>query len=392
MGCLPAGFGVSYRMRRLLLISWLVALGACRPAPPAEIRIGVIGHFEGPSRLSSGVPAQLGARLAARELNATGGVVIGGVPHRIVLVERPTAMRPDAAASVARELINLDSVHAIVGPQFSALALAAGAVAEAAEIPLIAPMASAAPVTAGRTFVTRLAFLDATQGRVLAHFAYDSLGLRRVAALHNAASTYGQDIVALFSREFQARGGTIADIVTYDVDDAASRPQAVRRVVASRPEAVLLPNFSVRDSLDLRLMRTLGFRGRLLGSDSWDAVLLERRADVLGAILTANWDRRADRPELHAFLAAFAEAYPGEQAKATAAASYDAIRLLAAAAARAGTRTGRPVSDALRSTGTYRGAFGSYRFTGSGDPDRGAVLLEVVRDSTNVRAVVSPPT
>lgn len=377
-------------MRRVRLLLLLGLLTACRQERPAEFRIGLIGHFEGPSRVSSGVPAQLGARLAVAELNAAGGVSIGGVPHRVVLVDRATAMRPDAAASVARELVNLDSVHAIVGPQFSALAVAAGAVAEAAEVPMIAPMASAAPVTAGRRFVTRLAFLDAMQGRVLARFAYDSLGLRRVAALHNAASTYGQDIVALFSREFEARGGVMAGIVTYDEDDAASRPAAVARTVATRPDAVLLPNFSVRDSMDLRVMRDRGFRGRLLGSDSWDAVLLERRADVLGAILTANWDRRADRPELRAFLTGFAAAYPGEPAKATAAASYDAVRLLAAAAARAGTRTGRAVSDALRGGGPYRGAFGSYRFVGTGDPERGAAVLEVVKDSTVLRALSTP--
>lgn len=379
-----------FGMRRIAVLL-CGALAACRPERTPEYRIGLIGHFEGPSRLSSGVPAQLGAKLAIAELNAAGGVSIGGVKHRVVLVDRPTAMRPDAAASVARELVNLDSVHAIVGPQFSALAVAAGAVAEAAEVPMITPMASAAPVTAGRAFVTRLAFLDATQGRVLAHFAYDSLGLRRVAALHNAASTYGQDIVALFSREFQARGGSIAGIVTYDEDDPTSRPQAVARVIDTRPDAILMPNFSVRDSNDLKAMRARGFGGRLLGSDSWDAVLLERRAEVLGAVLTANWDRRSDRPEVRAFITAFASAYPGEVAKATAAASYDAVRLLAAAAAQAGTRAGRGVSDALRTRGTYQGVFGTYRFNGTGDPDRGAVVLEVVKDSTILRTVVLPP-
>jgi hypothetical protein len=46
--------------------------------------------------------------------------------------------------------------------------------------------------------------------------------------------------------------------------------------------------------------------------------------------------------------------------------------------------------DSLRATGVYEGAFGRYRFVGTGDPERGASLLEVTSDSTRVRAVVAP--
>lgn len=368
----------------------LALLGACRPTPPAELRLGLIGIYDGPARLSSGLPAQQGAALAARELNAAGGVVIQGVPHRVVIVDKGTAARPDAAASVARELVNLDSVDAIIGPQTSSLAEAAGAVAEASDVPLIAPMASAAPVTAGRTMVTRLAFLDAVQGRVLADFAFDSLRLRRVAAIHNAASSYGRDIVGLFTRQFADRGGVVTSVETYDADAPETRQAALRRAAAGRPAAILMPNFSVRDSLELRTLRRLGFTGRLLGSDAWDAILLDRKDDALGTILTANWDRRADRPELQAFVRAFTAAHPTDRPRATAAATYDAVKLLAAAAARAGVRSGRPVVEALQRTGDYRGAFGQYRFVGTGDPVRSAVVLEVTRDSTILRAVVEP--
>lgn len=372
------------------LVLCALALAACRKPRVAEFRIGLIRSIDRGTQRAADEPGRHGAAVAVGELNAAGGVRIAGVPHRIVLVERTTAARPDAAASVARELVNLESVDVLVGPNTSALAEAAGAVAEAAGVPLIAPLASAAPVTEGREFVTRLAFLDGVQGRLLARFARDSMRLGRVASMHNAASIYGRDIVTLFATEFRSRGGLIVAAETFDADDPASRIRAIRRLAAARPEAVLLPNFSSADSLDLRQMRTLGFRGRLLGSDFWDAAAIERSGIADGAIVTANWDRRAERPELQAFLRAFSARYPEERPRATAAANYDAIRLLAAAAARAGTRSGAPVARALRTMGEYAGAFGSYRFIGNGDPVRGAVILELRGDSSRLRALYGP--
>ncbi len=368
-----------------------LALAACDPAPPPEFRVGLIGVFEGAAGPSSGIPGRQGAQIAVDALNADGGVRIAGVRHTVVLLDRKTDMRPDAAATVARALINLDSVDVIVGPQQSGLALAAGAVAEASEVPLVAPMASSPSVTANRRLVSRLAFLDATQGRVLAQFARDSLGAARGAALYNAASPYGHEITTLFRETFEALGGTMVGEATFDADDPASHADAVRQLIATDPDVLLLPNFSVRDSSQFQLARTLGFRGRLLGSDAWDAVALSRRPELQGAIIVANWDRRSDFPAGRRFRDAYAQRHPDETVRATAAATYDAIMLLARAAERAGVRSGTALMDSLHSTGPYEGAFGRYRFVGTGDPERGASLLEVTSESTRVRALIAPP-
>lgn len=364
---------------------------SCRPAATPTWRVGLIGTFAGSAANSSGVPGVRGAELAVDSLNRAGGVVIGGVAHRVVLVPRETAPRPDAAASAARALINLDSVDVVVGPQQSPLALAAGAVAEASEVPLIAPMASGAAVTAGRRFVTRLAFQDAVQGAVLARFVWDSLRLRRAAALFDAASPYGRDIVELFRSTFESRGGRVTAVEAFDGDGPSDHTPQLRRLVATNPEALLLPNFTSRDSAQFASARRLGFRGQFLGSDAWDGIAMLRRAEARGAIIVANWDRRGTRPALRAFLAAHAARYPGQVPRATAAATFDAVLLLADAATRAGATSGLELVTALRNAGARAGAFGEYVFDGTGNPVRGAVLLEVAQDSTRVRATAPPP-
>lgn len=363
--------------------------GACAEAPPREFRIGLIGVFEGTAARSSGLPAQRGARLAVEELNAAGGVEIAGRRHRVVLVERESAPRPDAAATTARALVNLDSVDVIVGPQYSALAVAAGAVAEASQVPMVTPMASNASVTAGRRFVTRLAFVDAFQGEVLARFAYDSLGLRRAAALHDAASGYATDIVRLFTATFESLGGRVVAVERFDADDPADHSVQLRRIIGAGADAILLPSFVVHDSAQIGLARRLGFRGRFLGSDSWDVLPLLDRDDAAGSIVMANWDRRADREAGRGFAARWNARYE-EPPRATGAATYDAVHLLANAATRAGVRSGGALTDSLRTQGHYDGALTSYRFVGTGDPVRGAVILEIGRDSTRLRALAPP--
>jgi branched-chain amino acid transport system substrate-binding protein len=378
-------------MRRVAVpLALLCGLG-CGPAEPPEVRIGLIGVFSGAMESTSGIPARDGALMAIDQLNADGGILIDGRRHRLVLVERRVENRPDAAAVAARSLINLDSVDVILGPQFSALAIAAAPIAEESEVLMISPMASNPAVTAGRRFVFRLAFLDDFQGEVLARFAAESLVVRRAAVLHDAASLYGRDIAALFARTFASLGGTVVGIETFDVDGGRDYRPQLRRLFAQRPDALLLPNFVTADSSQIYQARDMGFRGVFLGSDSWDVRGLSPREAAIGSVIVANWDRRSSRPAAAAFIAAWNARYT-EEPRATGAATYDAVHLVALAMQRAGRRVGGAVADSLRTLGRYEGAVTTYDFVGSNNPRRGAVILEVRPQGLDVRATFGPPT
>ncbi len=377
-------------MRRRLAALSLLALMGCRPADPPEVRIGLIGIYSGAMESTSGIPAREGARMAIEELNGAGGVLLAGRRHRLVLIERRVENRPDAAAVAARSLINLDSVDVILGPQLSALAVAAAPVAEESEVLMITPMASNPAVTAGRRYVFRLAFLDDFQGEVLARFAAESLHIRRAAVLHDAASLYGRDIAALFTRTFAALGGTVVGVETFDVDGGRDYRPQLARLFARRPDALLLPNFVTADSSQIYQARDMGFRGVILGSDSWDVRGLSPREAAVGSVIVANWDRRSTRPASARFITAW-RARSTDEPRATAAATYDAVHLVVLAMQRAGTRTGIAVADSLRHLGRYDGAVTDYDFRGSNDPRRGAVILEVRPEGLSVRATFDPP-
>lgn len=373
------------------LFALLGSAGAgCAQSEPREIRVGLLAVLEGPMGAASGEPSVQGARMAVNEINAGGGVEVAGERYRLRLIERAYENRPDAAASAARALINLDSADILVGPQISAHAISAGIVAEASEVPMISPMASNPMVTAGRKFVFRLAFLDAFQGELLARYAYDSLGLRRGGVLFDAANPYGREIARLFQRTFEARGGRMVSVETFVTDGGADFTPQLRRILATSPDALLLPNYSVQDSLQVKQARALGFRGRFLGSDTWDPVSFAKVRDAEGTVLVSQWSREITRPQARTFIARFTAAYH-RPPRTTSVATYDAVVLLADAARRAGTiRNGAAWARAIGRTARFEGAGATYRFNGTGDPKRSGCIVTLGPRGDSLLLVVEP--
>jgi len=112
----------------LIGIVALVAIGtiirAVRPPEPVgpQIRIGIIG----PMRFMPGKHHWWGAQMAAEEINAAGGVNVGGVMHRIGLIkadDNSMLSIPDAVSAIER-IITVDRVDFIVGGWRTEAALA----------------------------------------------------------------------------------------------------------------------------------------------------------------------------------------------------------------------------------------------------------------------------
>ena len=100
--------------------SCLIALALLAPfASPAEtspnttapIKVGAVLPFSGGVELY-GRQAKLGLDLAAKEINADGGIL--GRPVEIIYEDDKT--NPDAAVSATRKLIERDHVLAVIGP------------------------------------------------------------------------------------------------------------------------------------------------------------------------------------------------------------------------------------------------------------------------------------
>ena len=376
-------------IRRQFAVTTVLLLTACAPKPLPQVRIGLLALLTGELAPQSGIPSQQGAEMAVDDINAAGGIDIAGKRMKVRLTVRDYEPRPDAAATGARALINLDNIDALVGPQLSAHAVAAASVAEMSRVPMIAPMASNPAVTAGRHYVFRLAFLDPFQGEMLARYAFENLAARRAAVLYDVSHAYGRDITALFRETFQNAGGTIVAAETFTSDQGTDFRVQLKRIAAARPDVLLLPNLSSVDSFQVRQARALGIRAPFLGSDSWDAVGLAHIPEADGAVIAHQWHIGVPRPLAVDFVNRY-QARFGVEPRSTAVFTYDAIRLLADAMHRAGSKDGGPVSQAIAKTNDYEAVAGTIQFTGTGDPRRAGVLSQIGRTRDSIVRVVNP--
>jgi branched-chain amino acid transport system substrate-binding protein len=112
--------------------------GAADPSGGAgTIQIGVIESETG-AFSSIGIPEVQGARAAAAQINAAGGIL----GKKVDLIVEDGQSTPQGAAAAATQLIQDDHVSAIVGPEATALALAVAPIAEASGVPMVSGSAS----------------------------------------------------------------------------------------------------------------------------------------------------------------------------------------------------------------------------------------------------------
>ena len=157
----------------------------------ADIKVGVIGPFTGGSS-SMGVSMRDGVRLAAKEINAAGGV--NG--NKIVLVERDDEAKNERGVQIAQELINNEKVVVTLGYINTGVALASQRFFQDAKIPVINNVATGTLITkqfpnAAENYVFRTSAADNIQAPMIAKEAVEKRGLKKVAILADSTN-YGQ--------------------------------------------------------------------------------------------------------------------------------------------------------------------------------------------------------
>ena len=187
-----------------------------RPVPEARRgeagrpRLGLLLPLSGPQR-QLGEDLLAGAQLANEER---------GNPFDLVSVdtgceygELPVAEGPGGelmrTAAGARALATDQQVLATVGPVFSSGTVAAGIVAAAAGLPLIAPLAQQTGLDTLGPSIFQLNVTPEIQGRVLGEYAARLLGLRNL-VLVAPLSDYGWYFARRFVEAVAANGGQIA--------------------------------------------------------------------------------------------------------------------------------------------------------------------------------------
>jgi branched-chain amino acid transport system substrate-binding protein len=380
-----------------LLLLIILTLASCRPATapgtpsqPATsaaagtggaIKVGLSAELTG-SIPVVGQSCKNAAEFAVKEINAAGGVEVGGSKRPVELLIEDNEDKAESAAAVAQKL-NSSGVLALVGPNASRNAIPAAQVAESAKLPMISPWATAPKLTVDQRthqplkYVFRAAFTDDFQGVVAAKFALGEMKSKKPAVLYDVASEYNKGIAEVYKKTLADQGVPMAAFETYTSGDKDFTAQ-LTKIAASGADTLFLPNYYSEVPLQVKQAKQVGCKARILGSDSWGNQELVKLCgpDCEGLFFTTHYAADTATPRAKTFIAAYQAAY-GKVPDDVAALTYDSFGLLFQALQAAGKVDREAVRTALAAITQYDGVTGTMQFKGTGDPIKSAVVIQI---------------
>lgn len=314
-----------------------------------------------------GVTGRNGAELAAERINAAGGV--RGRP--IELIVRDDKGESDTAEEVDAKLAE-EGVVAIIGHMASSSGLKAIPAATTHELPLISPTISSSSYSGKDDYFFRVIGENSLQGKALATYAYEDLGLRRVAAAYEWTNrAYTAEVYLSFREEFERRGGLVAEALTFSTFIGFDYGPTLVRLLAFKPDGLLSVAGPADNATLCALLEKRGLALPVLAgmwSMTGDLIQLGgRSADRM--IVAGTIDPEADTGAFRDFDRAYRERY-GTPPSFSSVHSYEAVRLLASAMEKSSSWRGADLKKAILTLGRIEGLQDDFTFDRFGDADR----------------------
>ncbi|BEU27118.1 MULTISPECIES: ABC transporter substrate-binding protein [Paraburkholderia] len=320
------------------------------------IKIGVDGPFTGGSS-SMGVSMRDGVRLAAAEINKSGGVL----GRQIELVERDDEAKNERGVQIAQELINKEKVVAVVGYINTGVALASQRFFQEAKIPVFNNVATGSIVTKQfadqpDNYVFRNAAADRIQAPMIVEEAVTKRGFKKVAILADSTN-YGQLGREDLEKALAAKGVKPVAVEKFNIKDVDMTAQLLKAKDAGA-EAVLTYGIGPELAQIANGMAKLGWKVPLIGS--WTLSMANyidnAGSNGEGARMPQTFIQEPNTPKRKAFIEAYMKEFKPKNSRidspVSAAQGYDSVYLLAAAITQAGTTDGPKVRAALENLNT----------------------------------------
>ena len=269
-------------MRRryaVLLAAAVAALPALATPAAAQIKIGVTISTTGPAA-SLGVPQRNSIALLPQE-------IAGQAIEYIVLDD---AADPTRAVANARKLIDESAVDALVGSSTTPASLAMIDVAAEKKVPMISLAASARliqPMDAQRRWVFKTPQNDSLMADAVAEHMQKA-GIKTVGFI-GFNDAYGDGWLAEATRAMEERGIKLVAVEKFARADTSVTGQ-VLKLVAAKPQAVLIAGAGTPAALPQKTLRERGYAGKIYqthGVANMDFIRVGGK-DVEGTILPAG--------------------------------------------------------------------------------------------------------
>ena len=357
---------------------------ACGQKAPMTIKIGINAPITGDIP-KVGEGTKFAARMWLEDINAAGGLEVGGKKYKVELVIEDNESKAESAVKINTKMITEDEVLVIVGPQSSKQAVPAGEVANKYKTPMISPWSTNPKTTQNRPFVFRGCFLDPFQGPVVADFIKKEFGYTKAAVLYDVASDYPKGLAEFFKAAWEELNGA-GSVVAYEsftTKDADFSSQ-LTKIIKSGAEVLFTPQYYNEVALIVQQAHQLGWDKPIVGSDSWGSAETVKLCgkDCYGQFFSTHYAAAGAKGATKEFIDRYNKKH-GYIPDDVGALTWDSIRLVQKAIESYGTITGdlkkdrQGIRDAFAKIKEFDGITGKMTFTEEGDPKKCAVIVRI---------------
>jgi branched-chain amino acid transport system substrate-binding protein len=231
----------------------------CAVIPAGEtVKIGMGAPMTG-DNAAFGIDISQGATIALEDAGDVNG-------FKFELVAEDDGGTPEGGAAVANKLVSDPTVVAIAGHIFSGATKAAIPIYEKAGLPMMSPSATNPDLTKdGSKVFNRLVFTDAAQGKFAAAYLYNTLGIKKLAVMHDGQA-YGQGLAEVVRDEFGKLGG---EVVSFDAitPGEADYSATLADVASKGPEALFYGGYTAEGVVIVNQMKQAGLTSTIFFGD-----------------------------------------------------------------------------------------------------------------------------
>ena len=339
---------------------------AAGTASADTIKIGVNEPLTGPFA-ASGTYVVNGAKIAADEINAKGGVL----GRKLELIIEDNKSNPTEAAAVAEKLITSDKTPVMMGAWGSSLTLAVMPKLVDYETPMLVETSSSGKITtSGNPYVFRISPPSALEAETFAPIV-GKIGIKKAdfLVLNN---DFGRGAATDFGKMLKDKGVAVGLVETMD-QGAQDMSAQLSKLKASDSDTIMITSSVDQLVLVFKQMAALGLKKRVIttgGSQNPDQIIAQAGAAAEGTMHLTTFlpwlpEKTPDPKATESFIAEWKKRGHEFAGVTESFRGYDGIRTIAHAIEKAGSADAAAITKAFWSV-DFTGLNGPIRFAKAG--------------------------
>lgn len=343
-------------MKKTLIAAVLAGLVAGHTFAADTLKIAITGPFSGGSA-PMGTSMRDGAKLAIGEINAGGGVDIGGKKLKIEIIERDDEAKNERGALIGQELAAMGDLSGVIGSVNTGVVLAGDKYLQEKGITkIITPAAGSASMTqwskaaAPEVSIFRFAAQDGIQAAMVVEEAINRK-FTKVALLHDATN-YGVSGRDDLLEQIKKQGSKLEVVATekFNIGDKDMTAQLLKSKSAGA-QAILIWGIGPELAAIANGMAKIGLKVPLIGgwTLSMSNFIDNAGKNGDGTMMPQTFIEEPITPKAKSFIEAYHKTYGVARipSPVSAAQGYDAVLLFAAAAKQAKSTDTHKIKEAL---------------------------------------------